>query len=281
MGGHKMFEIPETITIAKQINDTVKGKKILKVIADSSPHKFAWYYKDPQKYGDLLVGKVIDSATAYANMVEIKAGSAIILLGDGIALRYIKEDERPPLKHQLLLALDDLSTITVSIQMYGGIWCFDIVDDFNNIYYKMAKEKISPLTDQFDMLYFCELINSIDVQKLSVKALLATEQRIPGLGNGVLQDILWNAKIHPKRKVNSLTAEDKEVLFKSMKKVLSEMVESGGRDTEKDLFGNAGGYKTNMSKNNMGKACRACGGIIHKESYLGGSIYYCEKCQSI
>lgn|GEM_PF-2077218 len=30
------------------------------------------------------------------------------------------------------------------------------------------------------------------------KAFLATEQRIPGLGNGVLQDILWTARIHPK-----------------------------------------------------------------------------------
>lgn len=59
------------------------------------------------------------------------------------------------------------------------------------------------------------------------------------------------------------------------------MTKLGGRDTEKDLFGNSGRYKTMMSKNNVGIACMACGDIIKKESYLGGSVYYCESCQVI
>ena len=59
------------------------------------------------------------------------------------------------------------------------------------------------------------------------------------------------------------------------------MIENGGRDTEKDLFGNAGGYTTKLSKNTAGKLCRNCGSIIKKESYMGGSIYYCNKCQKL
>lgn len=109
------------------------------------------------------------------------------------------------------------------------------------------------------------------MQKLSIKAFLATEQRIPGLGNGVLQDILWKAKIHPKRKINTLKDENKEVLYSKIKAVLSKMAELGGRDTEKDLHGNNGGYKTMMSKNNIGSFFISCGGIIKKENYLGGS----------
>ena len=75
------------------------------------------------------------------------------------------------------------------------------------------------------------------MQKLSAKAFLATEQRIPGLGNGVLQDILWYANIHPKRKISTLSAEQKHKLFRSVKTILAEMTELGGRDTERDLFG--------------------------------------------
>lgn len=56
--------------------------------------------------------------------------------------------------------------------------------------------------------------------KSSVKVLLATEQRIPGLGNGVLQDILFNAKINPKREINSLTDIDKSALLQSIKMTL-------------------------------------------------------------
>jgi formamidopyrimidine-DNA glycosylase len=119
------------------------------------------------------------------------------------------------------------------------------------------------------------------VQKLSAKAFLATEQRIPGLGNGVLQDLLYLAKVHPKQKVRDLSAKERESIFSSLKNTLAEMTAQGGRDTEKDLFGRPGGYKTRLSKNTAGKACPVCSSPIIKESYLGGSIYYCAGCQKL
>jgi Formamidopyrimidine-DNA glycosylase len=119
--------------------------------------------------------------------------------------------------------------------MYGGISCFQD-GELDNPYYKVAKDKPSPLSEEFNETYFERLICSSIVHKLSVKALLATEQRIPGLGNGVLQDILWKAKIHPKSKVNTLTEDKKESLFMSVKTLLENMTKLGGRDTEKDLF---------------------------------------------
>ena len=114
---------------------------------------------------------------------------------------------------------------------------------------------------------------------MSVKALLATEQRIPGLGNGVLQDILFNARIHPKRKISTLNAEDKQLLFHSVKDTLRDMIAKGGRDTERDFLGNAGGYRCILSKNTYTKPCVCCGSRLIKEAYLGGSVYYCPNCQ--
>ncbi|WP_346936086.1 endonuclease VIII [Clostridium sp.] len=274
-----MIEIPEALTLAGQINNTIKGKQIVNVIAAYTPHKFAWYHGDPQKYHEMLVGKTINMATAYGGMVEINADNTSILIGDGVAFRYREKGEKRPAKHQLLLEFNDSSGVSASIQMYGGIWCFNTDEGFQNLYYKITKEKPSPLSYEFNEAYFDELISAQSVQKLSTKAFLATEQRIPGLGNGVLQDILWKAKIHPKRKISTLKDENKEVLYSSIKAVLSNMTELGGRDTEKDLHSNNGRYKTRMSKNNVGSSCVLCGGIIKKENYLGGSIYYCENCQ--
>ena len=274
-----MIEIPEALTLAGQINNTIRGKQIVNVIADYTPHKFAWYHGEPQKYHEMLVGKTINMATAYGGMVEINADNTSILIGDGVAFRYREKGEKRPAKHQLLLEFNDSSEASASVQMYGGIWCFNTEEGFQNLYYKITKEKPSPLSYEFNEAYFDELISTQSVQKLSTKAFLATEQRIPGLGNGVLQDILWKAKIHPKRKISTLRDENKEVLYSSIKAVLSNMTELGGRDTEKDLHSNNGGYKTMMSKNNVGSSCVFCGGIIKKENYLGGSIYYCENCQ--
>ena len=146
--------------------------------------------------------------------------------------------------------------------------------------YDLSKKRPSPLTDAFDRAYLDTLFDD-STPKLSTKAFLATEQRIPGLGNGVLQDILWTAKIHPKRKMGELSKSDIDRMFAAVKSVLRDMTAKGGRDTERDLFDHPGGYTTILSKFTVDKPCPACGTIIEKEPYLGGSIYVCEGCQKM
>ncbi len=275
-----MIEIPEAESLSRQLTETVSGKRIAGVVAGLSPHKFAWYHGDPKDYDALLRGKTINSAVAVGGMVEIRAGDAIMLFTDGVALKFHTRDEPRPRKHQLLVEFEDGTALSSSVQMYGSLWCFR-EGEFENHYYDAARSKPSPLSDEFDMAYFDRLINTEEVQKLSAKAFLATEQRIPGLGNGVLQDILYNARIHPKRRIDTLTDDEREALFQSMKSTLKEMTVQGGRDTMKDLFGRLGGYSTKLSQNTVDKPCPVCGGTIVKQAYMGGSIYFCGGCQNM
>jgi len=276
-----MLEIPEALTISRQLEKQIKGKRIENVIVGHSPHKFTWFVDKGVAYPELLINQAIDQAYPIGGMIEIKAGDARLVFSDGVNLRAFTAGEVLPEKHQLLLTFDDLSHLVASVQMYVGISCFGESEGYDNPYYLVAKEKPSPLSDAFNINYFRDLATPEAVQNLSLKAFLATEQRIPGLGNGVLQDILWTAKLNPRCKVNSLDAEVKNRLFKCIKSVLADMTRLGGRDTEKDLFGNPGGYATVMSSKHPGDYCPACGGMIIKEAYLGGSVYYCERCQAL
>ena len=274
-----MIELPEAAVLAKKIDETVVDKKIRNVIAVQTQHKLAWYFGNPQEYKSLLTGKVISGAASYGGQVEITAGKAKLLFSDGVNLRYYNKGEKLPDKHQLLLEFDDGSSMVGWVQMYGGLSAFPKGKN-DNKYYLIAKEKPSPLSGDFNENYFKSLFDESTV-KLSLKAFLATEQRIPGLGNGVLQDILFNAKMHPKKKAGTLSAADQRILFDSIKNTLSEMTAKGGRDTENDLLGKPGAYKTKLSKNTVGQPCLICSTLIRKEAYLGGSIYYCARCQSI
>lgn len=275
-----MLEIPEANVLARQINDTLAGKRIIEVTAAHTPHKFAWFSGEPEIYGQLLIGQTIAGATARGGMVEIQVDGTCLLFGDGVNLRFNDHGAGRPDKHQLLLDFGDGTSLSATVQMYGGLWCFPM-GEFDNPYYRAAMQKPSPLQPGFDHDYFQALLDEPESAKISTKGLLATEQRIPGLGNGVLQDILYRARIHPKRKVHTLSREEKDALWLAIKTTLAEMAEQGGRDTEKDLFGRAGGYKTGASRLTVGGSCPACGGIITKETYMGGSIYYCKGCQLI
>jgi len=273
-----MLEFAEARVLAEQMNKTIVGKRIHTVITGQSPHKFAFFHGDPGNYNELLKGKTITGAAPNGGQLELKIEDTYLVFGDGVSLQYLDKDAKRPQKHQLLMEFEDGTAIIGSVQMYGFLWCFK-EGEFDNPYYLVAKEKPSPLSEGFTYAYFKELISTPGTDKLSAKALLATEQRIPGLGNGMLQDILYNAGIHPKRKRQTMTEEDKEKLFASIKSTLSEIISKGGRDTEKDLYGNNGGYSTKLSKLTVDKPCPICSNLIQKEAYLGGSIYYCIGCQ--
>lgn len=276
-----MIEAPEALFISEQLNKTIKGKQITFVSAGYTPHKFAWYYGDPQDYTDKLLNKTIGEAHAYGGLIEIEVEDVRLLLGDGLNLRYSQPHDKLPDKHQLLLGFEDESFLSGSVRMYGCVMCFpeNSFDCGFTPYRESARSKPQVMSDDFTPDYFLQLINREDKQNKSAKAFLATEQTIPGLGNGVLQDILFNARIHPKTRINTLSDEQKTDLYRHIKTTLRKIYEAGGRNSETDLFGNKGAYVPIISKETNGKPCPVCGEPIRKENYMGGSIYYCFHCQ--
>ena len=136
-------------------------------------------------------------------------------------------------------------------------------------YVRWTRDSIKPIS----------LVSSESQERYIRKSAARHRASIPGLGNGVCQDILFNARISPKRKISTLSEEDIDRLFNTVKSTLEEMTRRGGRDTEKDLYGALGNYRTILSKNTYHDPCPVCGERIQKEAYLGGSIYYCPHCQ--
>lgn len=275
-----MLELPEVITLSKQANDLLNGKVIAQVFNATKPHKFTFYNSDPLEYGKLLAGKTIESSKGYGIFVDFFLSDHITMnMGDGVNARYYGPGEKIPANYQLLLAFDDDSFLVFTVAMYGFINVF-LNNTFDNKYYLLSKESISPLSEDYTAKEFEKLF--INAKKsLSAKALLATEQRIPGVGNGVTQDILFNACIHPKQKVPVLSDAKKDTLFNALKETLTDMVSKGGRDTQTDLYGNNGGYRTVLSAKTWKNPCPRCSSMVVKEAYLGGSVYYCPECQKL
>lgn len=280
-----MIEIPESVTIARQLNGSVKGKKIIQVEAAHTPHGFAFYTGDPAFYSEVMEGRVIGEAAGIGSMIEISLGGPegreasrySFVVGDGTNIRLYMPGEKLPGRYQTRIVLEDDSSLVCTVQMYGSMFLIE-PECYDNFYYQVAKQKPFPGSEEFDYDYFCSLREGLS-GNLSVKAFLATEQRIPGLGNGVLQDILFLSGLHPKRKIGTVRDGQWKKLYGTVTDVLERMTAAGGRNTEKDLFGEKGSYQTLLSKMTVGKPCPYCGNMIQKANYLGGTVYFCPGCQ--
>jgi formamidopyrimidine-DNA glycosylase len=278
-----MMELPEFHVVGKQIDETLKGKEIERVVANLSPRKWAWFKGDPASYNGRLSGKTINGAVGQDSHIDISIDNACLSITP--PLRYHEDGKDIPKKHQLLLEFTDGSVASSAIQMWGSYYLYEgdeiPADDHPGDMDELRRNdwKPSPLTEDFTKTYFENMVNDEESQKTSVKGMLATKQRIPGVGNGVIQDILWKAGLHPRLPVAELNSEEVDALYRALRDVLRDMTEKGGRDTERDLFWNFGGYKTILSKNTMNDPCPSCGGKIERKSYLGGNVYFCSNCQ--
>jgi formamidopyrimidine-DNA glycosylase len=272
-----MLELPEVLTVAEQLKNGIVGKKVVRVLPPSKEHKFCWYNGDPAEYDTAIRESEIVSVEGFGIFVEMSFSNGYKLcFNDGVNVR-LESWEEMMRNYQLLIEFNDDTKLVFSVTMYGGIFLHN--GSYDNEYYLKSKYAISPFSPEFKEHYYKIFMES--KPNLSGKAFLATEQRFPGIGNGVTQDILFAAGIHPKRKINTFSESDKKLLLNCIITVLKDMIENGGRDKEKDIFGKNGGYKVRMSKDTIKSGCPKCGGQIIKESYLGGSAYYCPFCQPL
>lgn len=273
-----MLEMPEVQSLATQMQMLV-GKKVTGAVAAQTPHSFAWYNGDTAKYGERLRGCTVRGTGGCGGHLELNFGDQKLLFNDGASPHYHAPEERKPDKHQLYVAFEDGSAFSCRVAMYGGMSLFDEGEDCGG-YFAVAHDKPSPLTDAFTPQYFADMV-AREKPGLTAKALLATEQRIPGLGNGVLQDILFAARVNPRTKLGQLGDTQLEAIYRAVVDKLREMTACGGRDTEIDFLGRPGGYATLLSRKTIDRPCPVCGATIVKQAYMGGSVYYCPSCQPL
>jgi formamidopyrimidine-DNA glycosylase len=99
------------------------------------------------------------------------------------------------------------------------------------------------------------------------------------VGNGYLQDILFRARMHPRRRALETSLEERRALYQATVQTLRAAVEGGGRESELDLFGRPGGYVKILDSASAGQPCPNCGTPIEKISFMGGASYLCPTCQ--
>ena len=138
-----------------------------------------------------------------------------------------------------------------------------------------------PLSKEFNGEY---LFHKIKKSLSPVKNSLMKQQNVVGIGNIYANEILFDAKIRPTRKSNTLTKKECEEIAVSSKKILKHAIKAGGT-TLQDFYkpdGNKGYFKIDLTVyDRANKKCKKC----KKESIKSivqsqRATFYCRKCQA-
>jgi formamidopyrimidine-DNA glycosylase len=248
----------------------------------NSPHKFAFYSYEPEKYRQVMVGAVLGETQVDGGhaLIQVGAEHTLVLGGGGEKILLHASEAALPKKHQLLLGFEDGRYLTVSVQGWGMVSLLNEEELAAHPY--VARPRVPPLSEGFTLAYFEGLFAALPPEeKRSAKFFIISDPQVHGVGNGYLQDILFRAKIHPRRRAAQLSPQEQAVLYQSIRDTLSQAVAQDGRDSETDLYGKPGRYVALMDRRANGNPCPECGTLIVKEAFLGGSVYYCPRCQPL
>lgn len=147
----------------------------------------------------------------------------------------------------------------------------------------LAKDSyIGALGPDMFSVKFPEFRKQIEDKNGMIKPVLLDQKNVAGIGNIIVDESLWHARIHPQKRLYKF--HDREIIkiFKSLKFVVNRILKARG-STMRDWLhpdGEVGGYeKIRWAYGREGKGCPRCKTTIQRIVVGGRGTSVCLKCQ--
>jgi len=276
-------ELPEAKILAEQMNHELRGKRVKSFLVKDCERlqRIGMMDKNLTSFNQFVNGK-IESVASRGNVIRVKfENGANLILGPeyGGEIFYHTDAANVP-KFHLRLDFSDGTLLTVRLTSMGVIQVLRDDELERSYVYKrdFDSTKLSPTDEEFTFERFSERM--ADQNKMLKSVLVGKDAVLVGVSNSTFQDILYRARIHPKRKASELAAEEKRSLYDAIRLVFKERIRLNGKDQFRDLHGKQGGYTPAMGPNMKQQTCPQCRTNIEKLSMGGGHVYLCPNCQT-
>ncbi len=260
-----MPELPEVHGYKVYIDSTSLHKTIVSLdCRDSKLLK-----KPISTFEEHLVGAQLKGTERIGKYLFVKTtNSKILVMHFGMTGRpnYFKEqDDRPKFGH-IMLSFDNGFHFAFENKRKFGWW--DLIDSIED--YKTAHN----LSDDARDLDFKDFQQSLSARKTHIKKILLDQSVAAGVGNWMADEILYQAKIHPERKVEHMSKQEMQGVFDAMKKVIEVAIEN---DAHYDDFPE--GFLMHFRK--ADGICYHTNGKIKKIKLGGRATYFSPKWQKL
>jgi formamidopyrimidine-DNA glycosylase len=266
-----MPELPEITKLARQIKAHLPGKTVaaVEVLQPKCLNL------PVEAFTAALVGAEILDASSRGKWIQVETTRGWLLLNLGMGGEILLTSRAAlPEKYRLIIDFTAGSCLAINFWWFGYVH-YAAPNALNQ------HEMVGKLGPNATDLSAAELGQLLAGRRGAIKAFLLDQSRIAGIGNSYIHDILYLARLHPLRKIESLSPEDIERLAGAIHTVLDGSLAKGGAAYEQDLFGQKGGFTFEdiLIGYREGQPCPECGAPIQKLKTGSTSSFICPHCQ--
>jgi len=263
-----MPELPEVETVARQLAPCLVGRTVQ-----------ALRIYDPRLRNGrtpLLSGSRVTDVRRSGKrvLIELQRGSSPLYLAVHLRMtgRLLWSEEAFPRRHlRARFALDRGALGFVDARRFGTFDWYERAAD-------AEPEGMDPLSRHLDARTMSRLLATTQ----NVKAWLLRQDRLTGLGNIYASEILYAARIDPRRPAGSLDPQETRALLTATRRILRRAIRACGTTFSdfQDARGVEGSYQAYLAVyGREGERCRRCAGTVRRIVQQQRSTFFCPECQ--
>lgn len=209
--------------------------------------------------------------------IVLEKGCKIVLHLRMTGCLLVTPPDHPLEKHtHLVFRLDDENQLRFQdVRRFGRFWLLQKnEEDTVSGVHKLGPEPYE-LNDDY-------LSGILAKRKRAVKECLLDQRLIAGIGNIYADEILYMARLHPRRSAGTLSSRECERLAAAIVSVLTRAVEENLMTPEEYLAGKGRDYRnasTFQVYGHAGEPCQVCGNVLCRTVVAGRGSVYCPSCQ--
>lgn len=270
-----MPELPEVETVRNELAPHVTGRRITGVtfLWDGIVKKIA-----VDEFVKGVTGQKITELNRRGKYLifSLNSGQFMVLhLKMTGSLLVQPASEELPRFTRAVLHLDNNTDVVFRDPRKFGI--MRLIDNPDSIIGKLGPE---PLKNDFTVDNFKQCLKN---RKAPMKALLCDQNVIAGIGSMYADEVMFSTGIYPVRLPESLTEEEKEKLYKAIRRILNAAIKNKGASVNTyyrpDGSKGTAHFEFNVAHRG-GKPCNVCGTPVERMVVRGRGTYYCPKCQA-
>ena len=274
-----MPELPETETIARDLDRAIAGNRIIDVRVKRAD---VLREVDARQLRRRVLGVAIDHAWRRAKLIVLDLSSSdrivvqprftgALLIDDGA----LPENERRYSTVEFVLE-DARSLHYRDIRRLGTV---SVMDER-----RFARYSDGLGDEPLDSVFTVERLSAIlRASRQAVKRVLMDQRRLVGVGNIYANEALWRARIDPSRPAATLSPADATRLHTELRAVLTEAVAARGTSFRdyRDASGARGSFADRLQAyGREGERCVRCGRtLVSTHAIDGRSTVFCWQCQ--